>query len=158
MVLRNCRALLHYYFAAAGNSSFAQLALGYRHAHGLGVPKSCQSSVGACRHAGRMCAALIGRAVQDFWWCAGRELCIDHSSLGNRLLCLQVLYYNPVAEQVVELARLPNTLPQARTFSRTNNRRCEVSCDRPLPELAFALQCGGAECCSVPPCRCRGSG
>ena len=40
-----CRALLHYYFAAAGNDSFAQLALGYRHAHGLGVPKSCQSSV-----------------------------------------------------------------------------------------------------------------
>ena len=59
----NCRALLHYYFAAAGNSSFAQLALGYRHAHGLGVPKSCQSAVGACRHAGWMCVALIGHTV-----------------------------------------------------------------------------------------------
>lgn len=61
----NCRALLHYYFAAAGNSSFAQLALGYRHAHGLGVPKSCQSAVGGClsmqagvHGIGRSCCAM----------------------------------------------------------------------------------------------------
>jgi hypothetical protein len=59
-------ALAHYYFAAAGNDSGARMALGYRHMHGLGVPKSCQAAV---------------------------------------------LYYQPVAEQVVDLARLPNALP-----------------------------------------------
>ena len=60
-------ALPHCFFAAAGNDSAARMALGYRHMHGLGVPKSCQAAV---------------------------------------------LYYQPVAEQVVELARLPNALPQ----------------------------------------------
>ena len=45
------------------------MALGYRHMHGLRVPKSCQAAV---------------------------------------------LYYNPVAEQVVELARYPGTLPSVR--------------------------------------------
>ncbi|EIE24098.1 HCP-like protein [Coccomyxa subellipsoidea C-169] len=59
-------ALAHYFFAAAGNDSFARAALGYRHMHGLGVPKSCQTAV---------------------------------------------LYYQPVAEQVVELARQPASLP-----------------------------------------------
>ncbi|KAK9906721.1 hypothetical protein WJX75_006842 [Coccomyxa subellipsoidea] len=59
-------ALAHYYFAAAGNDSFARVALGYRHMHGLGVPRSCQTAV---------------------------------------------LYYQPVAEQVVELARQPGSLP-----------------------------------------------
>ncbi|KAK9818102.1 hypothetical protein WJX72_007209 [[Myrmecia] bisecta] len=59
--------LLNYYFSASSNDTFAQLALGYRHKHGLGVPKSCQAAV---------------------------------------------LYYNPVAEQVVELARRPGTIPQ----------------------------------------------
>ena len=44
--------------------------LGYRHAHGLGVPKSCQAAV---------------------------------------------LYYQPVAEEVVGLARMPNSLPHVRT-------------------------------------------
>lgn len=39
------RAVLHYFFAAAGNDSFAQLALGYRHANGLGVPKSCHTAI-----------------------------------------------------------------------------------------------------------------
>ena len=32
-------ALAHYYFAAAGNDTLAQMALGARHAAGLGVPK-----------------------------------------------------------------------------------------------------------------------
>ncbi|CAL8462358.1 g1891 [Coccomyxa elongata] len=59
-------ALAHYYFAAAGNDSFAKVALGYRHMHGLGVPKSCQTAV---------------------------------------------LYYQPVAEHVVELAHQPGSLP-----------------------------------------------
>jgi hypothetical protein len=59
-------ALTHYYFAAAGNDSFARMVLGYRHMHGLGVPKSCQTAV---------------------------------------------LYYQPVAEQVVDLARKPGSLP-----------------------------------------------
>lgn len=39
------RALLNYYFAASGNDSFSQMVLGYRHAHGLGVPKSCEAAV-----------------------------------------------------------------------------------------------------------------
>lgn len=38
-------ALLHYYFAAANGDLFASGALGYRHAFGLGVPKSCWSAV-----------------------------------------------------------------------------------------------------------------
>ena len=62
-------ALTYYYFAAAGNDSFARMVLGYRHMHGLGVPKSCTSAV---------------------------------------------LYYQPVAEQVVELARKPGSLPYVR--------------------------------------------
>ena len=60
-------ALLHYFFAASGNDSFAQMALGYRHMYGVDVPQSCQAGL---------------------------------------------LYYNPVAEQVVEAARYPGTLPQ----------------------------------------------
>ena len=39
------KAVLHYYFASTGNSTVAQLALGYRHIHGVGVPKSCQAAV-----------------------------------------------------------------------------------------------------------------
>ena len=65
-------ALAHYYFAAAGNDSAARMALGYRHMHGLGVPKSCQAAL---------------------------------------------LYYQPVAEHVVELTRLPNVLPVVNSFS-----------------------------------------
>jgi SEL1 protein len=45
------------------------MALGYRHMHGLRVPRSCQTAV---------------------------------------------LYYNPLAEQVVELARYPGSLPAVR--------------------------------------------
>eukprot|EP00240_Pyramimonas_obovata_P000523 CAMPEP_0118929274 /NCGR_PEP_ID=MMETSP1169-20130426/6318_1 /TAXON_ID=36882 /ORGANISM="Pyramimonas obovata, Strain CCMP722" /LENGTH=580 /DNA_ID=CAMNT_0006871431 /DNA_START=274 /DNA_END=2016 /DNA_ORIENTATION=- len=39
------RGILHLYFASAANSTLAQMALGYRHAFGLGVPKSCQAAV-----------------------------------------------------------------------------------------------------------------
>ena len=39
------QALLNYFFAASGNDSFSQMVLGYRHAHGLGVPKSCEAAV-----------------------------------------------------------------------------------------------------------------
>lgn len=60
-------ALLNYFFAAAGNDSFAQMALGYRHMYGVDVPQNCQAGL---------------------------------------------LYYNPVAEQVVEAARYPGQLPQ----------------------------------------------
>lgn len=60
-------ALLNYFFAAAGNDSFAQMALGYRHMYGVDVPQNCQAGL---------------------------------------------LYYNPVAEQVIEAARYPGQLPQ----------------------------------------------
>ena len=60
-------ALLNYFFGAAGNDTFAQIALGYRHMYGVDVPQSCQAGL---------------------------------------------LYYNPVAEQVVEAARYPGRLPQ----------------------------------------------
>ncbi|KAK9842449.1 hypothetical protein WJX81_000710 [Elliptochloris bilobata] len=60
-------AAVHLYFGAAGNDTLAQLALGYRHMQGLGVPRSCAAAV---------------------------------------------LYYQPVAEQVIELARRPSALPQ----------------------------------------------
>ena len=62
-------ALLHYFFAAAGNGSFAQMALGYRHMYGVDVPQNCQAGL---------------------------------------------LYYNPVAEQVIEAARYPGQLPHVR--------------------------------------------
>ena len=39
------RALPYLYFAAAGNDSLAQLALGFRHATGAGVPRSCAAAV-----------------------------------------------------------------------------------------------------------------
>jgi TPR repeat protein len=38
-------ALLHFYFGAASGDRFSQAALGYRHTHGIGVPKSCWSAV-----------------------------------------------------------------------------------------------------------------
>jgi hypothetical protein len=38
-------AVLNYYFGAANGDLFASAALGYRHAYGLGVPKSCWSAV-----------------------------------------------------------------------------------------------------------------
>ena len=60
-------ALLNYFFAAAGNDSFAQMALGYRHMYGVDVPQNCQAGL---------------------------------------------LYYHPVAEQVIEAARYPGQLPQ----------------------------------------------
>ena len=59
--------LLNYFFGAAGNDSFAQMALGYRHMYGVDVPQSCQAGL---------------------------------------------LYYNPVAEQVIQASRYPNQLPQ----------------------------------------------
>lgn len=34
-------AILHYYFAALGGDAFSNMALGYRHMVGLGVPRSC---------------------------------------------------------------------------------------------------------------------
>lgn len=115
------RALLHYYFAAAGNSSFAQLALGYRHAHGLGVPRSCQSAVSfssqITKFVERIQQSCLLPPQQDtvpsmcgplpLLW----QLMCRSGNFAN-LLVLQVLYYNPVAEQVVELARFPNSLPQ----------------------------------------------
>ena len=39
------KAFISLYFAAAGNNSMAQMALGYRHMYGLGVPKNCSTSV-----------------------------------------------------------------------------------------------------------------
>jgi len=38
-------SLLHYYFAAVGGASEAQLVLGYRHLYGYGVPKSCSAAI-----------------------------------------------------------------------------------------------------------------
>lgn len=38
------KALLHYYFGAAGGDVLSQMALAYRHMHGAGVPKSCWSA------------------------------------------------------------------------------------------------------------------
>lgn len=38
-------AILNYYFGAANGDLFSSAALGYRHAYGLGVPKSCWSAV-----------------------------------------------------------------------------------------------------------------
>jgi TPR repeat protein len=38
-------ALLHYYFASKAGDGVAQMALGYRHLFGLGVPKSCQTAL-----------------------------------------------------------------------------------------------------------------
>lgn len=61
------KALLNYFFAANGNDSYAQMALGYRHMYGVDVPQSCQASL---------------------------------------------LYYHPVAEQVVQQAQYPGRLPQ----------------------------------------------
>lgn len=39
------KALVHLYFASSGNHTMAQMALGFRHMHGLGVPKSCATAV-----------------------------------------------------------------------------------------------------------------
>jgi SEL1 protein len=60
-------AILHHYFGALGGDPGSQMALGYRHLTGLGVPKNCWSAVA---------------------------------------------YYQPVAEQVVQLAMTPGSLPQ----------------------------------------------
>ena len=65
------KALLNYFFAANGNDSYAQMALGYRHMYGVDVPQSCQASL---------------------------------------------LYYHPVAEQVVQEAQHPGRLPQVNQY------------------------------------------
>ena len=39
------RSLLHLYLGANGGDAWAHLALGYKHAYGIGVPKSCQTAV-----------------------------------------------------------------------------------------------------------------
>jgi SEL1 protein len=39
------QAVLHYYYAAAAGDPVARMALGHRHQHGLGVPKSCWTAV-----------------------------------------------------------------------------------------------------------------
>ncbi len=73
-------ALLNYFFAAAGNDTFAQMAMGYRHMYGVDVPHSCQAGL---------------------------------------------LYYNPVAERVVEAARYPGSLPQVLgAFSASPQEQC----------------------------------
>lgn len=64
-------ALVHYYFAATAGDPIAQMALGYRHMHGHGVVKSCQTAA---------------------------------------------LYYLPVAEKVLEMAKMHEGLPELRTF------------------------------------------
>ncbi|KAF5835281.1 hypothetical protein DUNSADRAFT_7606, partial [Dunaliella salina] len=38
-------ATLHFYFGALGGDALSRMALGYRHLHGVGVPKSCWSAV-----------------------------------------------------------------------------------------------------------------
>jgi len=39
------KAILHYYFAALGGDTAAQMAMGFRHSNGAGVPRSCQTAV-----------------------------------------------------------------------------------------------------------------
>ena len=39
------KAILHYYFAAKSGDDLSHLVLGFKHMHGLGVPKSCWSAV-----------------------------------------------------------------------------------------------------------------
>ena len=44
------RAVLHQFFAAQGDDVRGQMAMGYRHFYGIGVPKSCQAAAGRrCR-------------------------------------------------------------------------------------------------------------
>ena len=38
-------AFVHLYFAASGNDSFANMALGHKHSVGFGVPESCPAAV-----------------------------------------------------------------------------------------------------------------
>jgi hypothetical protein len=51
-------ALLHYYFGAAGGDAFSQAALGYRHAYGIGVPRSCWSAVAYYKCGARVCVCV----------------------------------------------------------------------------------------------------
>jgi len=60
------QALLHFSFGAFGNDTASQMALGYRHMSGQGVPPNCRTAVS---------------------------------------------YYNAAAEHVIELGRMPGTLP-----------------------------------------------
>lgn len=94
-------ALLNYFFAAAGNDSFAQMALGYRHMYGVDVPQNC--------HAG-------------------------------------LLYYNPVAEEVIEAARYPGHLPQVMLSMREEAcKTCKSLCKLQLQLLwlGHAMSCHG---------------
>ena len=84
-------ALVYYYFAARSGDLIAQLALGYRYLHGLGVPKSCQNAA---------------------------------------------LYYAPVAERVLELAKQRDTLPQTRQM-RLSHKTASTFRTRPSMEQEF---------------------
>lgn len=84
-------ALVYYHFAAKAGDPIAQMTLAYRHLHGLGVPKSCQTAA---------------------------------------------LYYAPVAEKVLDMAKLPESLPSSRSF-RLSHKTIHSVRGRPSAEQEF---------------------
>eukprot|EP00002_Diphylleia_rotans_P021232 TRINITY_DN4137_c0_g1_i10.p1 TRINITY_DN4137_c0_g1~~TRINITY_DN4137_c0_g1_i10.p1 ORF type:complete len:687 (-),score=151.47 TRINITY_DN4137_c0_g1_i10:1418-3478(-) len=52
-------ALLHYHFAAAGNSTEAQMAMGFRHKFGEGLERSCRKALGYYSLAAKKVAATV---------------------------------------------------------------------------------------------------
>lgn len=70
-------AVMHYYFGALAGDPFSRLALGYRHLHGIDVPKNCWTAatyyqpVAELVSAGpmRSCPGQEGRGIHHLHAC-----------------------------------------------------------------------------------------
>jgi hypothetical protein len=54
-------ATLHFYFGSLGGDPLSRMAMGYRHQHGVGVPKSCWSAVAYYQPMGEMVCVSAGK-------------------------------------------------------------------------------------------------
>jgi TPR repeat protein len=74
-------ALAHYFFAARGGDPVAAMALGYRHLHGLGVPRSCRA---ALLHYEAAAVAALKAAGAAPGLPLARPLRLSHRALAQR--------------------------------------------------------------------------
>ena len=123
-------ALLSYYFAAASNQTGAQMVLGYRYPLGLArlsAQNRVQSLLASRLPVQVMFSFVAGIQHLPAWQSRACTVKL-RSSIALFLLCRHMygidvpkscqaalLYYNPVAERVVEAARAPGQLPPVST-------------------------------------------
>jgi TPR repeat protein len=75
------KALVHYYFAARGGDALAQMALGYRHLYGLGVPQSCPT---AAKYYNAVAERVIDMAKRPESLPTTRTLRLSHKTVHSK--------------------------------------------------------------------------